>query len=78
MTDYLNLPLNFSENIDDVKLMFSGVLAVDEDSRFGIMTLLTQVGHHDFLINQVAASELLKQLEEYIRGESTRLIDIEE
>jgi hypothetical protein len=78
MTDYSNLPLNFSENIDDVKLLFSGVLAVDEDSRFGIMTLLTPVGHYDFLINQAVANELLKQLEEYIRGESTRLIDIEE
>jgi hypothetical protein len=44
--DRAKSPLNFSENIDDVKLLFSGVLAVGEDSRVGIMTLSTLVGHY--------------------------------
>jgi hypothetical protein len=78
MIDYSDPPLNFSESIDDVKLLLSGVLAVDEESRFGIMTLVTQVGHYDFLINQEVANNLVDQLEEFIRGESTKLIDIEE
>jgi hypothetical protein len=78
MIDYTNLPLNFSENIDDVKLLLSGVLAVDEDSETGILTVVTQVGHYDFLINQEVANDLVQQLREYIRGNSTKLIDIEE
>jgi hypothetical protein len=78
MIDYTNLPLNFSENIDDVKLLLSGVLAVDEDSETGILTVVTQVGHYDFLINQEVANDLVQQLREYIRGNSTKLIHIEE
>jgi hypothetical protein len=75
--DAPNPPLNFSENIDDVKILLSGIIAVDEDSEAGILTLVTQVGHYDFLINQELANIIIQQLREFIRGDSDKLQDIE-
>jgi hypothetical protein len=69
------VPRNFSENMDDLKVYASGVMAVDDDSEVGILTLVTQVGHYDFLINQEIANMMVQQLREYIRGDSDKLPD---
>jgi hypothetical protein len=42
--DDSNPPLSFGEDIEDPKVIGSGVLAADEDSEVGILTLLTLPG----------------------------------
>jgi hypothetical protein len=73
--DASNPSLNFSEDLEDLKVIGSRVVAVDDDAAVGILTLQTQVGKYDFLIDQVVANIVVQQLREYIRGESEKLND---
>ena len=73
--DASNPSLNFSEDLEDLKVIGSGVVAVDDDAAVGILTLQTRVGKYDFLIDQVVANIVVQQLREYIRGESEKLND---
>jgi hypothetical protein len=74
--DASNQSLNFSEDLEDLKVIGSGVVAVDVDAVIGILTLQTQVGKYDYLIDQAVANIVVQQLREYIRGESDKLQDI--
>ena len=73
--DTPDVPQNFSENMDDLKVRASGIMAVDDDSTVGLLTILTQVGHYDFLIDQEIANMMVQQLREYARGGSDTLPD---
>ena len=73
--DTRNPPVNFSEDLDDLKVRASGVMAVDDDPTVGLLTILTQVGHYDFLINQEIANMMVQQLREFISGDSDKLPD---
>jgi hypothetical protein len=68
-----NPPVNFNGDLDDLKVHFTGVLAVDGDSRVGILTVATQIGHYDFLINQELANEMVQQLREFISGDCEQI-----
>jgi H2-forming N5,N10-methylenetetrahydromethanopterin dehydrogenase-like enzyme len=70
-----NPPRNFSEDINDYKVYDCGVMAVDDDSEVGLLTILTPVGHYDFLINQEVANQIVQHLRKYIRGDSDKLPD---
>ena len=71
--DASNPSLNFSEDLEDLKVIGSRVVAVDDNAAVGILTLQTQVGKYDFLM---VANIVVQQLREYIRGESDKLQDI--
>jgi hypothetical protein len=71
--DAPNPPRNYSDDLEDMKARGSGVLAIDEDSETGILTILTQAGHYDFLIDQELANIIVQQLREFIRGDSDKL-----
>ena len=71
--DVPNPPQNFSEDLDDLKVHASGVMATDDSSEVGILTILTKVGHYDFLIKQEIANMIVQQLREFISGESDKL-----
>jgi hypothetical protein len=73
--DTPNPPRNYSRNIEDLKVCGSVVVAVDDDSSVGILTMVTRVGQYDFLINQELANQILQQLREYVRGDSEKLPD---
>jgi hypothetical protein len=73
--DMPDLPRNFSENMDDLKVHGSGIMAVDDDSTVGLLTILTQIGHYDFLIDQEIANMMVQQLREFVRGDSDKLPD---
>jgi hypothetical protein len=73
--DTRNPPRNFSEDMDDLKVHASGVMAVDDDSAVGLLTILTRVGHYDFLIDQEIANMVVQQLREFISGDSDKLPD---
>ncbi|WP_375764254.1 hypothetical protein ACE10X_13305 [Bradyrhizobium sp. Pha-3] len=64
--------LNFTKDLEDIQVHASGVLAIDDDSETGIFTVVTRVGHYDFLINQKIANEMVQKLREFIRGDSTQ------
>lgn len=66
-----NPALNCSENLEDIQVQASGVLAIDDASEAGIFTVVTPVGHFDFLINQEMANRMVQKLREFIRGDST-------
>lgn len=68
-------PQNFSEDMDDLKVHAAGVMAVDDDFTVGLLTILTQMGHYDFLINQEIANMIVQQLREFISGDSDKLPD---
>jgi hypothetical protein len=70
-----NPSLNFSEDLEDLKVIGSRVVAVDDDAAIGILTLQTRVGKYDFLIDQVVANIVVQQLRQYIRGDSHKLKD---
>ena len=65
--------LNCSENLEDIQVQASGVLAIDDDSETGIFTVVTPVGHFDFLIDQETANQMVQKLREFIRGDSTNI-----
>ena len=62
--DTRNPPQNLSEDMDDLKVRASGVMAVDDDSTVGLLTILTQVGHYDFMIDPEIANMIVQQLRE--------------
>ena len=73
--DTRNPPQNLSEDMDDLKVRASGVMAIDDGSTVGLLTILTQVGHYDFMINQEIANMIVQQLREFISGDSDKLPD---
>lgn len=66
-------PLNYSDKLDDFKIHSSGLMAVDEDSEIGLLTIVTTAGYCDFLIDQKLANQIVQQLRQFIRGDSKRL-----
>lgn len=54
-----------------------GVTSVDDEPLIGFLTVLTNIGHYDFLINETLANELIQHLREFLRGESPDLLNDE-
>jgi hypothetical protein len=50
-------------------------MAIDDGSAVGLLTILTQVGHYDFMIDQEIANMIVQQLREFISGDSDKLPD---
>lgn len=64
------LPLNYSEVINDMMMQECSVTSVSDKPLLGFLTVLTDVGHYDFLINETLANEMIQHLREFLRGES--------
>lgn len=70
-------PLNMSKDISDMMMQDCGVTSIDGEPLLGFLTVLTDVGHYDFMINETLANELIQHLREFLRGESPDLFDQE-
>ncbi|WP_145927952.1 hypothetical protein [Bradyrhizobium neotropicale] len=63
--------LNMSDDIVDLIVLESGVLAAQDSPHelLGTVTLVTQRGHYDFLVDEEAARQLVHQLRELLCGD---------
>ncbi|WGD49679.1 hypothetical protein QA641_29130 [Bradyrhizobium sp. CB1650] len=64
-------PLNMSDDIVDLIVLESGVVAARDSPHelLGTVTLVTHKGHYDFLVDEEAATQLVQQLGELLRGD---------
>lgn len=68
-------PLNMSRDLDDMKAQDVGCMTFCLDPLIGTFTVLTNVGHYDFLINETLANEMVQALREFLAGDSASLLD---
>lgn len=67
-------PLNMSENIEDMTAIASLCMSVTESPLIGTFTVLTAIGHYDFVIDEATANEMIQALREFLRGDSTDIL----
>jgi hypothetical protein len=69
-------PLNISDKLDDMTAIEAGVMAAIKDrDDIGVLTILTPVGHYDFVIDQEIANRIVQKLREFIAGDSEPLVE---
>lgn len=69
-------PLNMSEDLGDMTAVKSGCMLVKDDGGLvGVFTVLTPVGHYDFVVTEDTANEMIQALREMLRGDSTNILD---
>jgi hypothetical protein len=75
-------PLNISDELDDITAIDdmtaieAGVLAAIKDrDDIGVLTIVTRVGHYDFVIDQEMANRIVQKLREFIAGDSEPLVE---
>lgn len=63
-------PLNMAENLEDMMVVESGCLAIEQDGPLlGILTIMTGLGHCDFIIDEASANEIIQHLREFLAGD---------
>lgn len=67
-------PLNMSDDLGDMTVINCGTMRV-ADSGFGVLTLLTPVGHYDFVVDDDLANGIVQALRELLRGDSKDIIE---
>lgn len=72
--DDLPAPVNMSDDINDMIAFEAGVMSAHDSPLLGVLTLVTPVGHYDFLVNQDVANTIIQGLRELLRGDSEPLV----
>jgi hypothetical protein len=68
-------PLNMSDHMDDMTAITAGCMLIkDQDGLMGVFTVVTQIGHYDFVVTESTANEMIQALRELLRGDSESLI----
>lgn len=63
-------PLNIADNMEDMCVVDAGCLAIGEaDGALGILTILTGIGHCDFIIDESSANEIIQHLRDFLAGD---------
>lgn len=71
-------PLNMSKDLGDMTVLKSGCMLVkDQDGLVGVFTVLTPVGHYDFVVTEETANEMIQALREMMRGDSANILNEE-
>lgn len=70
-------PLNMSDNMADMTAQAAGCMSMIPEPLLGVFTVLTPVGHYDFVVDEAMANEMVQALRELLRGDSVGLIDDE-
>lgn len=65
-------PLNMS-NFNDMRAIFGGCLTFQLSPLFGTLTIVTPIGHYDFIIEAEVATELSEALDDFLSGASPKL-----
>lgn len=69
-------PLNMSEDMGDITAIACGCMSVgDVEPLVGTFTVVTPIGHYDFIINEAIANEMIQALREFLRGDSADLLE---
>jgi hypothetical protein len=64
-------PLNMADRLDDMMVLDSGCLAIGEaEGALGILTILTGIGHCDFIIDESSANEIIQGLRDFLAGDA--------
>lgn len=63
-------PLNMADSMEDMCVVDAGCLAIGEaDGVLGILTILTGIGHCDFIIDESSANEIIQHLRDFLAGD---------
>lgn len=65
-------PRNMSNDLEDMYAIESGCMSVESDdgSLLGVLTILTRVGHYDFMVDESTANEIIQHLRDLLSGEA--------
>lgn len=68
-------PVNMSDDLGDMTASAAGCMSMVPEPLLGIFTVVTPVGHYDFIIDETMANEMVQALRQLLRGDSTNLVD---
>lgn len=68
-------PLNMRDDLGDMTAIASGCMFLQDKPLIGTFTVVTSIGHYDFIINEEIANEMVQELREFLRGESADILE---
>lgn len=68
-------PLNMSDDLNDMSVVMTGCLTLRISPLLGTLTIVTPIGHYDFILDAEIATGLMGDLDEFLSGASAKLID---